>query len=330
LFFTLADLVKVAYPLGELGTLGRIPTDPGPTGAPLRILDVGAGFGAQTLGLLLALDRPERAGRPLTIRAVDRDTKALEVFQQLLEQCRGEMGIGQRTSLETAVQDLARSDLDISGPFDLVLVGNVLNELPEQRRFTLLTRLLSTLDPAGHLIALEPALRETARDLHRVRDRLLEAGAARVLAPCTRSGPCPMLASENDWCHERRHWQPPPGIRALARSTGLRRRDLKWSYLILAPPLRGESAPPSHPAVWRTVSDPLPSKGKLELFLCSELGRLRALRLNRHRSVTNRPIQRLRRGWLADIKGSTADGRILRVNRDTEVLAEDPAVGRRT
>jgi ribosomal protein RSM22 (predicted rRNA methylase) len=318
LFFTLADLPKLSYPLAEL-PLAELPLAELDGSRGLRVLDVGAGHGAQILGLLAALDRD--ADLPLRVEAVDRDPRSLEILRQVLDGCREDLGIGGRTTLVERVLDLERAAP--TGSWDLVLAGSVLNELTEDRATRIVLDLLAALAPGGRMILLEPALRETARALHRLRDRILALGAADVLAPCTHGAPCPMLVTDSDWCHERRPWTPPSGVRALTRATGLRRADLRWSYLTLARP--GEGPAKAGRRALRVVSDPLPSKGKLELFLCGGSGRVRATRLNRHRSPLNRPFQRLRRGWLARIEDAVLAGTNLRVEADARVAAEDPA-----
>src|ERR687889_533683 len=49
-FFTVADAMKIAIPIGELANRGLIPAR-----RPLRIVDVGAGCGAMTLGLIASV-----------------------------------------------------------------------------------------------------------------------------------------------------------------------------------------------------------------------------------------------------------------------------------
>ena len=313
MFFTIADLPKLAFPLAELSR--RIPASPG----PLRILDLGAGCGAQTVGLLAMLDRPG-AGRPIRIDALDHDGAALEILADLAGEVREQLGIGLAAEIHTSILDLARYGPPGQG-YDLIVAGSLLNELPGPRQLPLVRHLLGALEPRGLLLVLEPALRQTARPLHQLRDALTaDPDGPRVLAPCTHQGPCPMLNDPGDWCHERRPWDPPPGIRALASASGIRRHDLRWSYLSLAvEPDPGEGPP------WRVVSDPLVSKGKLELFLCGPGGRLRAVRLNRDRSPGNRPFQRLRRGHLAWLESYEVEGGRIRIGRATEVRGEDPA-----
>ena len=55
-FFTIADAMKIAIPLGELAGRGALPAR-----RPLRVVDLGAGCGAMTLGLA-------RDARPATAR----------------------------------------------------------------------------------------------------------------------------------------------------------------------------------------------------------------------------------------------------------------------
>jgi len=55
----------------------------------------------------------------------------------------------------------------------------------------------------------------------------------------------------------------------LASATGLRRRDLTWSYLALN---RHDARVATSP-IWRVVSERLDPKGKHEAYLCGETGR---------------------------------------------------------
>jgi ribosomal protein RSM22 (predicted rRNA methylase) len=147
------------------------------------------------------------------------------------------------------------------------------------------------------VIIIEPALRETSRALHHLRDALIADRAATVLAPCTRRGaPCPALADERDWCHDHRPLSLPPRANQLAQVTGLRDGDLKLAYLALAPALDV----PLSPAL-RVVSDPRGEKGKHTLTACGPAGWTPLRLLRRHRSEGTRGFERARRGDLLHI-----------------------------
>jgi ribosomal protein RSM22 (predicted rRNA methylase) len=296
LFFAPADAAKILIPLAELHGRGLVP------GGPLRILDVGAGPGAMTLG---ALDFLHRSGHraAISVHAVDRDRDALRIFRQAVSE------LGDRLHHELAVTveqvDLSAQRVPAAGA-DLILIGNVLNELTPGRSRTLLTELLGVLDPGGALIIIEPALRETARALHELRDFAVTETGAHVFAPCVRqAAPCPALADEDDWCHEDRPVQLPERTARLAANTGLRSHGLKFAYLVLR--RADDPLVPEAGRAARVVSQPRRSKGKRECFACSENGREVVRLLKRNRSTANRDFERVRRGDVL-IAGAAAGG----------------------
>jgi ribosomal protein RSM22 (predicted rRNA methylase) len=186
-----------------------------------------------------------------------------------------------------------------SDRFDLILAGTVLNELDPVGRRSLVERALTALDPRGAVILIEPALRETSRDLHQLRDDILAREVAHVFAPCTRTAaPCPALARERDWCHEDRPLALPPRAARLAAVTGLRDDGMKFSYLVLrrrAEPLF--ATPPGHTA-YRLVSEPRKQKGRRECLACGDSGWVALRLLSRRRSEQTRRFERARRGDL--------------------------------
>lgn len=298
LFFTIADAAKVQLPLGELAS-GALPAPAGfgLTGDELRVLDVGAGCGAMTIGLCTWLAAREHRPR-VHATLVDQDADAVAIAKDAIATIARELGIS--VVIETRTADVAAPAF--GGPYDLVLAGSVLNELADA--LALVDAMLAALAPAGVVIIIEPALRATTRALHVVRDALIANNRAAVLAPCTRkAAPCPALADERDWCHEHRPLQLPPRARQLATNTGLRDGDMKLAYLTLCRP---DAAPPP-PATWRVVSDPHASKGKLEMTLCGAPGWVPARLLKRHRSASNRAVERAHRGEVLSIDPSPSD-----------------------
>ena len=341
-FFTVADAAKIMIPLAELDRDALLPR----TG-PLSILDVGAGTGAMTLGVLDYLRRADAlAGRSISIRAIDRDSRALAILGDAVatlaarwnatvtveRDCRAveRSSSGPAGGLHSADRGgVPGAEFGLAGSrdrFDLVLLGGLLNELDEGSRPGLVRAASSAAGSEGTIICIEPALRETSRDLHRLRDWVIENQLARVVAPCVRRlAPCPALADERDWCHEDRATVLPPRAGKLAGTTGLRSHGLKFAYLVLRP-TPGEASEagtggPGGQEVVRVVSQLRKSKGKIECFACGDTGRVSLRLLRRDRSAENRPFERLGRGDLAVIPRRLAGG---------GDVARDDAIGSRS
>jgi hypothetical protein len=176
----------------------------------------------------------------------------------------------------------------------------VLNELfvhatdPLERRATLISVLLDRLDPAGALIIIEPALRQTSRDLHALRDVLLTQDLCGVYSPCLHEHPCPALLKKEDWCHEERLWRPPPWIEVIDGVVGLIKDALKFSYVILR--RDGRTIVPREGAAFRVVSELRVMKGDVRAWLCSAQGRSDIGRLDRERSDLNQGVDGWHRG----------------------------------
>jgi hypothetical protein len=198
----------------------------------------------------------------------------------------------------------------VEGRFDLVVAAHLLNELgltaPE--RAHLVTGWCDELlTDEGTCLILEPALRQTSRDLLELRDLLVHAGLF-VVAPCLWQGPCPALARPRDWCHDA----------APAVVAGRSRVD--FSYLAL----RRAGQPSGDQRLYRIVSDRLPEKGRQRLFGCGPAGRTAIVRLDRERSEANAAFGAAERGQLLSIDGAATAGDGLRVEKQTAV-AQVPA-----
>lgn len=259
------------------------------TAPPRRAIDLGAGTGA--VGRVLRA----RFGESFEVVAVDR------------------MGGPGLVRANLAVElPAVPGGPGGGGRFDLVVAAHLLNELFVDRtpaeRVALRARRVrawsTLLAPNGVLILLEPALRETSRALLAVRDQLLSAGL-QVVAPCFWTGPCPALALDRDWCHDAAPVPSKPRV--------------DFSYLVL----RAEPVPPA-PTLYRIVSDPMPEKGRLRLFVCGPQGRHPLIRLTRYRSRENVAFDRAKRGDAISISGTeqAADG--LRIIPDTTVGTPAP------
>jgi SAM-dependent methyltransferase len=309
------DVPKGAAAVRELVATGSLRAS-----GTLRVLDVGAGLGATTWGVLRAL---EAAGQSAEIDAtlVDPDGAALDLARAIAGARPRQGTMGLRVQAVTR----AAGSFDDLPRFDLVLAGQLLSELDVgdaedarvDRHAKLLHRWLhERVEPHGSLIVVEPALRDRTRHLHRVRDSLAAAGAT-VFAPCLHAAPCPALAREGDWCHEDLDVDLPDWLVPVARAAGLRREGLTFSYLVLrrdGATLAEAMRAPAGAARLRVVSQAMRSKGKREAFVCGELagaappategastlvpGRVKAARLDRDALILNAEWEEVRRGDL--------------------------------
>jgi len=252
----------------------------------LRLLDLGAGPGSATAGILLWNPSLE-----LDSVWVDADPAwdGFALVQPWIDT--GALRVRRDT------RDLAT---EIQGSFDLVLAANVVTEMQADvhARAARLDRLFTrALAPGGTAIIVEPALRQTTRDLHTLRDRMLAAGW-HVLAPCTGRGPCPMLANDRDWCHETRDWIQPDFHHRLDQLAGLEKDALRFSFLAIS----RTPAPATSPCAARIVSEIRHQKGRIRLATCDEHSRLAAWEIQQRDVRANREfrstVEALRRGSL--------------------------------
>jgi SAM-dependent methyltransferase len=350
-FFLSRDLAKVHGPIAELASVRAFPAR-----RQLRVLDVGAGLGATSLGLSRSLRALDLADR-VELTAIDVDDAALEILAELCADLTPLPGVP--IDATCRVTDVSRGlPLARGARFDVILLGLSLNELnlasgsgtdAVRDAVARLSSLASHLSDDGVLLVIEPALRETSRTLHAIRDVLAtRTEPPFVFAPCLhRTIGCPMLRRERDFCHERVPCALPEPLATLARGAGLRDTDLTYSYLTLHRAPRSllelerssetserlddhqPSAPAHHPrdealatgTLLRAVSGSLPTKGKIELWLCGETIAPRAMRLGRHASDENAAYELAERGSVLRIEPADCgeDGSRLRIGATTRV-----------
>jgi len=272
------------------------------------VLDLGSGPGT---GVLAALDWWHERKLPyaLSMTAVDSSTIALRQTKQLWDRYCQAAGIGE-ADLQTAEADLERrGSLDqvrAKGPFDLIIFANCLNEIHTggadsiEARTSLVTECLSLLTPHGTVMIVEPALRETARALHQVRDRLLQEKHCTIYSPCLHEQNCPALVKPDDWCHEERAWVPPAVIKEIDDEAGFIKDALKFSYLLLRKD--GKNIVERRPDVYRVVSELRHLKGEKRAWLCNETGRSEIGRQDRLASTQNAAFGDWHRGAIVQIE----------------------------
>jgi SAM-dependent methyltransferase len=156
----------------------------------------------------------------------------------------------------------------VTHPTFNLLLSHVLTELtPDQTE-----ALLDLAVRAQCILWVEPGTHAVSRRLIAIRERLREC--FNVIAPCTHSAPCGMLAPGNErhWCH---HFAVPPreiftdgNWSRFARLTGIDLRDLPLSFLVLD----RRSAPPLPAGAGRVIGHPRLYKAHALLLGCDATG----------------------------------------------------------
>jgi SAM-dependent methyltransferase len=188
-------------------------------------------------------------------------------------------------SIETVAMDIAEPDpsrIPLWGAADCVSFGHSLNEVAFDRpdrvsiRARLLERYAAALAPGGSILAVEPALLSTSRDLIAVRNLLVSRGW-RVVAPCVGRAAleCPALAAgEGQTCHDAVRWDMPRSVESLARELKLDKESLKMTWFLLEPPSELTAGGSADEGLFRVVSDPMLNKGgRVRRLLCGRAGR---------------------------------------------------------
>jgi ribosomal protein RSM22 (predicted rRNA methylase) len=318
-YFLPVNLSKVQVLLDELPNDNHEISD-----RPMAVLDLGCGPGTGALALLdwLWHRNPERA-KSLSVLAADTSHESLQDAKRLWEAYCNETGIpGQglrcvEGNLEHTLKGDLGKQIVRSGLYDLIIMANCLNELfpasidPSAERAEVVAQLLPFLAPHGTIMIVEPALRQTARELHQLRNHLLKQNLCTVYSPCLHEQACPALDHPDDWCHEERPWQSPPAIAALDREVGFIKDALKFSYLLLRKD--GRTIVPRSPQTFRVVSELRELKGEKRAWLCNETGRPEVGRLDRKASPENVAVDSWHRGAIVQIE------RIVRKERDGKI-----------
>lgn len=301
-YFMPVNLAKVQVLLDELHSAQAIRLD---RAATFSMLDVGSGPGTGALGLLdwmAAIQMPAH----LKITSVDQSQASHQTATNLFRRYCREAAINSATlrtcdgDLQRGIQSPSWNVMREGAPYDLIVMANSLNEVFSgsenmlAKRAELVGELIKMLKPDGTLMILEPALRDAARELHAVRDLLLQKNACTVFSPCLHEMSCPALVRRDDWCHEERPWTPPALIQAIDREVGFIKDALKFSYLLLR--TDGRQIVPRSPEVFRMVSELRVLKGEKRAWLCNELGRTEIGRLDRMRTPANEMFDRCDRG----------------------------------
>lgn len=270
LFFFPQTFARIQFPLLE--TILFHGWNP-PDSRPLRILDLGAGTGAASFGILHLLQQ-ENPASPIHVTAVEQSTPSLGILKKL--------AADQASEYPNASFEFRQGDLvDFSSwlqpddpPWDIVVLSFSLNEaFFGSARSVIrgwLTELAGRLSFHGIILITEPVLKEDNDRLEHLRDALVKDPAPpHVWSPCPHQQPCPLFSSNRFTCHEVRNWNPPESLSLLNRHLFREIHLLKFSFLILG---KTPAPKPSDPAQVRLLAPVTQVKGRLITAGCAADG----------------------------------------------------------
>ncbi len=258
----------------------------------LHVADLGAGPGTASIALLLSLmDSKLPFPKKLVFHWWDSQEPILRDGKQLLQDfAESQPGLQGRLEIRLNVGTWENAVEKSSQRFDLVLMGNVLNEgrspragarkalgrwtevenhqeeesrLPIDARFEIFAKLRERVG-AGGILIIEPAFRGAAQALSRIRNGLSQLNETKSTpwwGPCLHSGACPM-AGGRDWCHFSVPVEVPGRwFRSFSVRLGSERHWLKYSYLWIKPLTGGAELPALPSDVRLVLTDSLRKKG---------------------------------------------------------------------
>lgn len=294
LFYFPPGWVRTGLPLAEARAVRRWQP---PGGRALRLLDVGAGQGAAGLAAATLLSTWDPTV-PIDLVALDHAPQALRDLERLARDVLPPPRGPRVTTVVTDVHRPAAWPAAAAGPFDLVLVSLVLNEVvPAGERHAArawLEALAARLGPEGLLLVVEAGTQTEAARLTEVAADLVEHAGLHPWGPQLHPGAWRPAPDRRTWMHEVRRWSPPASLERVNRTLWRSVRELTFSYALL-----GRSAPapldPS-PRIHRICSPVLRRRGRLTWLGLGADGRLAEF------EVQDRDLERAERDRFLDLE----------------------------
>ncbi len=322
-YYLPCNAIKLFPILSELERRSLLP----PRKQPLRVLDLGCGPGTLFAGLLdYFLQHSKRADITLNITGIDRNPGNCSAARALLEAFLAKAPEAPEVHsvhfLTGEVRSLDR--LTMASPedgFDLILAGNLINELHGNALADLADRITALLKPTGMIIILDPGTRQSFKNLLMFRQEMLNRHDMHLAAPCLQAAPCPLQDCKDAWCHEKLFWTPPLIVRLIDQHTGFtKHKGVKFSYLAMTRDnkdpltLKNSSACAD---LWRVTSYVIRNKGEERLYVCNGRKRLLLRRLTRITNPASSDFSCSERGDIVNIKKTEPRSAFMNVGPET-------------
>ncbi|MEP7235046.1 MAG: small ribosomal subunit Rsm22 family protein [Ignavibacteriota bacterium] len=325
LYYMTTNLLKVIPPLNEISFS---PSEN--IASEYRILDLGTGTGAASWGSLSYLNNSlhDQIIDVVLSDSLTENLREAEHFGKYFIkklQARSQLYFEQFDLRDPKnIPALIRT----KAPYKLIMMMNVLNELPEKNDTVLLEILLTLLDTHGSVLIIEPATRVESRRLLGFRDLAVNLGAT-IYSPCTRQESCPALSEEGDWCHNNIPWERPHFIMSIDEIVGTLRLSLKSSYVVLRKDSQTLGANLGEKNLQRVVSERFDEKGRIRSILCGKDGRYEHVINKRDITAQTSDFKEIERYDLIRIDGDERREHDVRITRESSIQIVLPNLGAR-
>lgn len=254
----------------------------------IRILDIGCGEGAAMFGLYYGF----KDSKQFLLTGFDQSNTMLKRCRKIssrLQQCYAHLRI------KSKEQDVSTGLLPKSvQKYDVVILANSLAEIFSANTIPTryIERIFKSIHDDGRIIIIEPALKHLSRRLMHLRTEIIQKEKGFILLPCLHQEQCALLKIKKgkEWCHESISWRPPEFMQILNQGLNREIDCLKFSYLVI-------SRKPLHkPQGLLVISSLLKEKGKKRCYLCTRDGVVELVRLNKHKTKSNKEFDAIKKG----------------------------------
>ena len=257
-----------------------------PASARPSILDLGSGPGS--CGVAAAYRLRQAGHTHVDLHGIDKSPSALAAMEAFARAT-----LGDAITAKTRIGDASRPETWPEGPFDLIIAGFVLNEMPQLDQVAMIRwfgELKARLAPGGLILILEPALRITAERLQKLSDFLAGGDMTRI-APELDSLPDPQLGPGEHWSHETRAWEAPASTEYVNRHLHRDLREVRFAFAAFT------DAPldPLPPGLSRLISDVQIIKGLIR-FITVRSGRIESVEVPT-RGLSKHEVKKLAAGF---------------------------------
>ncbi len=284
----------------------------------IQILDIGCGDGAGMLGILYFLHKTKPSCKfQLTgLDINDTFTKRCTSIVDFLKQRNFNINI------ELIIESAQKFIQKTKKKFDFIILSNALTEIFKSEKIPLsfVKLLLERLKRIGIIIIIEPALKTLTRRLMELHNDILVNRTGEILLPCLHNSRCPGLHKKGEWCHQSIKWIPPEYLKIINQKLFRKIEYLKFSFLIISN--QKFNPPPSN--LYPVISRLFIEKGRIRCLICTEVGIVELIRLNRERSIMNKSFDQISMGDTIEINNQLKiKSNIWKISSDTNIKRLD-------